>query len=341
MLQAWQQFCSGNSQPLQQCLEAEFPPDECWARADFDRSAEFQRRWQWLEMAQPQLQEFFAARNFPDTWILPLWSVWLPLACQLQDWQRLAHPTPQIIGFLGGQGSGKTTLTTLLKCLLELQGYRVLAWSIDDLYLPYEDRLALAQQDPRLIWRGPPGTHDVSLGRDILQQFKARRPSVAVPRFDKSRHSGAGDRSGFEPVDAVDFVLFEGWFVGAQPLAPERLEQLRWPDPIRTAADRQFAQDMNQALQTYQPLWAMLDHLVVLQLQDYRWSQQWRQQAEQQMRAQGLPGMSDLEIQAFVEYFWRTLHPDLFITPLAADGADLVLEIGADHLPDRVYRPGA
>ncbi|NJN84296.1 MAG: glycerate kinase, partial [Caldilineaceae bacterium] len=315
-----------------------------------DAAAEFERRWQWLNAALPQLQPFFAARQFPDTWFLPLWSVWLPLACQLQDWQRSStrstappSPAPQIIGFLGGQGSGKTTLTTLLKCLLELQDYRVLAWSIDDLYLPYGDRLQLQQQDPRLIWRGPPGTHDVALGLNVLNQFKRGQQPVAVPRFDKSCHDGAGDRMAFETVDPVDFVLFEGWCVGARPIAPCILDQPDLPAPIWTDADRTFAQDMNLALHEYLPLWEQLDRLVVMQLQDYRWSQQWRQQAEQQMRAKGLAGMSDQAIQEFVEYFWKSLHPELFITPLTQEPSwsDLVLEIGVDHLPDRVYRPSA
>ncbi len=307
----------------------------------------FERRWQWLQQALPPLEVFFADRHFSDSWFPPLWSVWLPLACQLQDW-RQAAPTSHaastlVIGLLGGQGSGKTTLTMLMKCLLELQGDRVLAWSLDDLYLPYHDRLALQAQDSRIIWRGPPGTHDVPLGVEILQQLKLGQYPVSVPRFDKSCHAGAGDRTGFEVLPPVDFVLFEGWCVGALPVPNEIFEQTSLPLPIQTTADRAFAQDMNRALQAYIPLWNQLDHLIVMQLQDYRWSQQWRQQAEQQMRAQGLPGMSDPAIQEFVEYFWKALHPEIFITPLTqdADRVDLVLEIGADHLPARVYRPGS
>jgi D-glycerate 3-kinase len=301
----------------------------------------FDRRWQWLQLALPSLKAFFVARQFPDTWILPLWTVWLPLAAQLQDWQQLSPDVPPIIGFLGSQGSGKTTLTALLKLLLELQGQRVLAWSLDDLYLPYADRLALQAQDPRLIWRGPPGTHDVALGRQILRQLQAGG-KAAIPRFDKSAQAGVGDRTGFETVGPVDFVLFEGWCVGARPVALEVLAQPVLPDPIRGAADRTFAQDMNLALHEYVSLWTMLDRLVVLQLQDYRWSLKWRQQAERQMRSAGLPGMDDGAVQQFVEYFWRSLHPELFITPLTQEPGwvDWVIEIGADHQPSRIYCPG-
>ena len=72
-----------------------------------------------------------------------------------------------------------------------------------------------------------------------------------------------------------------------------------------------------------------LDQLMVLYPEDYRISKQWRLQAEHQMKAQGKAGMSDAMIEQFVEYFWRALHPELFVTPLKANGdiTDLVVEI--------------
>jgi D-glycerate 3-kinase len=75
---------------------------------------------------------------------------------------------------------------------------------------------------------------------------------------------------------------------------------------------------------------------------DYRLSQQWRQQAEQQMIATGKPGMTDLQVAEFVEYFWRSLHPELFITPLTKNPklVDLVIEINPDHSVGAIYRPG-
>ena len=40
--------------------------------------------------------------------------------------------------------------------------------------------------------------------------------------------------------------------------------------------------------------------------------------------------MSDEECDRFVEYFWKALHPDLYIKPLL-DTADLVVEIKGDR----------
>ncbi|MBW4527840.1 MAG: glycerate kinase [Phormidium tanganyikae FI6-MK23] len=256
-----------------------------------------------------------------------IWNLWLPLAMQIADW-RQAKQHCLIQGFLGGQGTGKTTLTRMLSIILKQIGYQSVSWSIDDLYLPYVDRVALRNRDPRLVRRGPPGTHDVQLGIEILTQFQQGNFPIALPRFDKSAYGGAGDRTNPERINQADIVLFEGWFMGARPIVSEFNVA-----PITTEVDRQFARDMNEQLRNYVPLWELLDRLIVLYIPDYQLSKRWRKQAEHQMIAQGKAGMSDVEIDQFVEYFWKALHPELFITPMVeqSENVDLILEIGSEH----------
>jgi D-glycerate 3-kinase len=265
---------------------------------------------------------------FPQ--LLTLWEVWLPLALHLAE-RRKMMDQPFVQGILGGQGTGKTTLGAILTLLLDHLGYRTLSWSLDDLYKTYADRCALQAQDPRLIWRGPPGTHDVALGIDVLDQLqRGTSQPIEIPRFDKSLHNGMGDRAVPELVSNVDIVLFEGWFVGVRPVDPSVFEDA--PAPIITESDRAFARDMNIQLQDYLPLWQRLNSLWVLYVPDYQLSKQWRKQAERAMKAAGKPGMSDVEIDTFVDYFWRSLHPELFITS-TLNHADLVIEIQPDHSP--------
>ncbi|MBD1935137.1 MULTISPECIES: glycerate kinase [Cyanophyceae] len=268
-----------------------------------------------------------------------LWNLWLPLAMQLaQSQQQLGHPLIQ--GILGGQGTGKTTLAAILTLILKHLGKSTLSLSLDDLYKTYSDRLALRKQERRLIWRGPPGTHDIDLGLAVLDRL--RHPDgqpIPIPRFDKSAWNGAGDRTQAEIVQGADIVLFEGWFVGVRPIDPVAFENP--PPPILTADDKTFARDMNARLEEYLPLWARLDRLMVLYPVDYRLSLAWRQQAEREMIAAGKSGMSDSEINEFVKFFWKSLHPELFIKPLTTNPnwVDLVIEINADHSPGDVYRP--
>lgn len=270
---------------------------------------------------------------------LSLWNLWLPLAMQLASYrQQLGRPLIQ--GILGVQGTGKTTLATVLSLILTHLGYRTLSLSLDDLYKTYAERQHLQQQDPRLIWRGPPGTHDIELGLQLLDQLRQPNPlhPILVPRFDKSAQEGAGDRTTPEQVENIDIVLFEGWFVGVRPIDPSVFDAST-PAPIDTPADRDFARDMNERLKDYLPLWERLDRLMVLYPTNYRLSQQWRRQAEQQMKAEGKSGMTDSQVDDFVSYFWKSLHPELFITPLIEkpNWVDLAIEINPDRTAGAIY----
>jgi D-glycerate 3-kinase len=253
-----------------------------------------------------------------------LWMLWLPLALQLADARR-AWKRPIVQGVLGGQGLG----------------YQTIGISIDDLYKTHADRQRLKAADPRFIRRGPPGTHDIELGIDILDRL--RQPNVtepiAIPRFDKSLWQGDGDRTEPEMVEGVDIILFEGWFVGVQPVAPSAFDHP--PDPILTAADKSFAREIDARLRDYLPLWERLDRLMVLNPTDYRLSLAWRRQAEHQAISQGKAGMTDTEIEEFVRYFWKSLHPDLFIAPLTQNGnlVDLVVTVNPDRTFGQIYRP--
>jgi len=334
---------------------------EIWASADELRAKAFgitpenlgkviQARSKLLQSVYSEVIQFCQNTGFhSETAILEnLWNLWLPLAMQLAEY-RQQQGYPLIQGILGGQGTGKTTLAAILKIILNHLGYRTLSLSLDDLYKTYADRQLLKQKDPRLIWRGPPGTHDVQLGIAVLDELRQSNdfeleeiPNpkwIQVPRFDKSAWGGEGDRTIPEVVENIDIVLFEGWFVGVRPIDPAAFDTA--PAPILTESDRTFARDMNVKLQDYVPLWERLDRLMVLYPADYRLSQQWRRQAEQKAIASGKSGMTDETVDRFVEYFWRSLHPDLFVKPFARNPnwVDLVIEINGDHSPGAVYRP--
>ncbi|MGL5509091.1 MAG: glycerate kinase [Microcoleaceae cyanobacterium] len=271
------------------------------------------------------------------------WQLWLPLALQIVE-KRQQLNRVLIQGILGGQGTGKTTLGKVLTMLLAKLGYHTVSLSLDDLYKTYSDRQILQKQDPRLIWRGPPGTHDVDLGIDFFNQCQQlsnqNQVNITIPRFDKSLHQGAGDRTTPEIINQVDIVLFEGWFVGVYPIDINSFASAPWP--INTEADRQFARDINTKLKEYLPLWQKLDQLMILHPIDYRLSLTWRKQAEQEMIAQGKSGMTETTIEKFVQYFWQALHPLLFITPLLVNHphipVNLIVEILADHSFGRIYR---
>ena len=295
-----------------------------------------------LQTVYPDLIKFcqkFGFSNSEQT-LITLWYFWLPLAIFFAE-QKNKLASPLIQGILGGQGTGKTTLAAVTRLILSHLGYSSVSISLDDLYKTYQERQLLQTRNPRLIWRGPPGTHDVDLGVQLLDNLRQATPEteISVPHFDKSAYGGAGDRTTPEKIKGVDIVLFEGWFVGVHPISETAFQAP--PAPISTAEDRDFARDMNEQLRNYLPLWERLDSLIVLYPTDYRFCQQWRREAEQKMIAEGKAGMGDEKINQFVEYFWKALHPELFIKPLVSNRelVDLVVEIDINHCPGRIYQP--
>ena len=71
----------------------------------------------------------------------------------------------QIIGLAGGQGAGKSTITQILKLILEIKyNLSVASFSIDDFYKTLNERTSLAKNVHKLFKiRGVPGTHDTNL----------------------------------------------------------------------------------------------------------------------------------------------------------------------------------
>jgi D-glycerate 3-kinase len=310
------------------------------------------QRSQLLRLVYVEVSQSLTTHNIhidpPDAILFILWHYWLPLAQSLAKQQQQIGRT-LIQGLLGGQGTGKTSLGIILQILLSHFGKTFLSISLDDIYKTYADRQKMQVIHPDLIWRGPPSTHDVELGIQVLQQLRDRNVTnpkpIAIPRFDKSLHHGTGDRVAPEISYGADIILFEGWFVGMRPLPVDTLDN--FVTPILSASDRKIAIACNANLHKYAPLWEYLDRLIVIIPENYKYSLQWRLEAEHNLMAAGKAGMSDQQISQFVEYFWKALHPQLFIPPLidrtnanycADHSADLVVEISRSHLPTRIYQ---
>lgn len=267
-----------------------------------------------------------------------IWNFWLPLALELVEKKRQKN-YPFTVGILGGQGTGKTTLTQILPLIWQSLNLSSVGISLDDLYKTYEERQKLLNIDSRLIWRGPPGTHDINLGIKILDQLHQGNYPVDIPRFDKSLYDGSGDRIAPQKVNKTDIIILEGWFIGVQPVSAKAFSNP--PYPIVTQEDKKFALDCNERLKEYLPLWEKLDYLMIFNPEDYRFSLQWRKTAEHEMINQGKTGMSDKEIEKFVHYFWKALHPQIYIESMTKNPllTDLVVNINYDHTITKIDRP--
>lgn len=166
---------------------------------------------------------------------------------------------PYILGVSGVQGCGKTTFASRISNHIEkVHDARVVVLSIDDFYLPHDDRVALAKAHPNnalLRTRGVPGTHDIKLA---LQTFSAlsEGQEVKLPRFDKSAHKGAGDRVSESlwvtitpSKDPVDVVLFEGWCVGFSSIGEDKVREAHASSQkSRKSGEQLWRHDVESAL---------------------------------------------------------------------------------------------
>ena len=124
----------------------------------------------------------------------------------------------------GSQGSGKSTLSKLIKIIIEkTSSKKVMLLSIDDYYLSKIDRYNLSQQiHPLLITRGVPGTHNIKKLKEHLGQFKKKQFPIITPTFNKLKDDISKKTKVF---NKADILILEGWCCGAKPIAKNYLHK--------------------------------------------------------------------------------------------------------------------
>jgi D-glycerate 3-kinase len=270
-------------------------------------------------MAYPWLDDFLAAERLPAAFRNTVEAVCAPLA-ELAAQAHAAKGGPAVIGLCGAQGSGKTTIAAATRALLMARGLSAVVLSLDDLYLPREARARLAAEvHPLMATRGPPGTHDVALGLEVLARLAGRGP-VALPRFDKASDTRR-PRSDWPDVQGpIDVVLLEGWCVGARPQSSEALRE-----PVNALerdedGDGRWRGFVNATLAgAYPPLFERLDRLALLQAPGFEVVAGWRAEQEAKLRARTGSGLAPGEITRFVAHYERLTRWILEEMPARAD----------------------
>jgi len=250
---------------------------------------------------------------------------WRPLARDIAAW-RAAATMPLVVGINGAQGSGKSTLAAFLEqALLPALGLGAATLSLDDLYLPRADRLALAREvHPLFATRGVPGTHDAALGGALIDALRAPgRAPVRVPRFSKADDDRLPESAWRSATARPDIILFEGWCVGATPEAPEALLAPVNALEAEEDADGIWRSHVNAALAgDYAALFARIDRLVMLRPPGFDSAFANRLLQERKLRDRaGAAGrvMSDAEVERFVRHYERLTRHMFADLPQRAD----------------------
>ena len=90
--------------------------------------------------------------------------------------KKANNKKPYLVGLAGGQGTGKTTISSIIKIILEKYfKLKVFKISIDDFYKTRKERLNLSKKiHPMLMTRGVPGTHDVQMMLNFFKKSKSK-----------------------------------------------------------------------------------------------------------------------------------------------------------------------
>jgi len=274
-------------------------------------------------MTDEWLAQFLTAERLPASYGETVETVALPLARRIEtDAAQAAGGL--VVGVCGAQASGKSTLTAVVRRLLEQRGLNVALFSLDDIYLTRVERQVLARDvHPLFSVRGVPGTHDVDWGEALLTGLR-RAGETFLPAFDKA----SDDRKpGAAFAGPADVVLFEGWCVGAKPQDPAALAE-----PINELERDQDPQGVwrtyaNQALAgPYQALFSRLDLLVMLQAPSFDVVLDWRVEQERKLRERlareggdASRVMSDGQVETFIRHYERLTRWILEEMPRRAD----------------------
>ncbi|WP_432470881.1 hypothetical protein [Amphritea sp. HPY] len=276
-------------------------------------------------------------------------SIYVPLGAWLVA-RKEQQQGPLVVGINGAQGAGKSTLFNLLEVILEDGfGLKVVGLSIDDLYKTRAEREQLATTvHPLLQPRGVPGTHDVSLGIELLRDLKSGAEQIVkIPAFDKSIDDRCSPALWQEWSGEADIVVLEGWCVGAHAQNTAELQQ-----PVNSLeADedpdgcwRNYVND--QLAGPYKELFDMIDVLVMLKVPSMEAVFSWRSQQEKklaervkyiydtQQPTQHLRIMDEAQIKRFIQHYERLTRNMLQEMP---GRADICLELNENHKTSKIH----
>jgi len=238
---------------------------------------------------------------------------------------------PFIIGLNGAQGSGKSTLVHLISDVLDIDyGLKTAFLSIDDFYKTQKERQKMARETHSLFaTRGVPGTHDIDLGLQTIQNLKKAHNKIitVLPRFNKARDDRVPENEWPTFIGKPDIILFEGWCVGSQPQEDHLLTQPVNNLETEKDPDTKWRSTVNNQLKgLYAKLFNNLDFLILLNAPNFECAFKWRQEQEHKLiqklhhKNQDISQtMDDTTLSHFMMFYERLTRHNLETLPARAN----------------------
>ena len=260
--------------------------------------------------------------------------------------KKINNKQPYFVGLAGGQGTGKTTISSLLEIILrkyfKLNVFKI---SIDDFYRTRKERFNLSKKvHPLLMTRGVPGTHDIKIMLDFFRKSKTKKfKSFKLPKFNKAIDDRCKKNQWYTIKKRPDVVIFEGWCVGAR--AEKNSTIKKSINSLEKANDAQliWRNYVNKQLKTkYKKLYDQLDCLVYLKAKNFSLLQKWRLIQEKKLwlknknKKTNNKIMSKGDVINFMQTYQRVTQ-NMF--KFAPSYASVILNLNSNHqIKSAVYK---
>jgi len=246
----------------------------------------------------------------------------------------LKNKKTKVIGLTGGQGSGKSTISNILKIILK-KGFNleIVIFSIDDFYKTFKERKIMSKKiSPLFLTRGVPGTHDTGMLLNCIKNLRSTKfKKTVIPKFDKSIDDRSVRSKWIKVNKKPNIIIFEGWCVG---VTPQKKKDLITPiNKLERHKDKKkvWRKKVNTELKKdYYRIFNLIDKIIFLKVPSFRYVLKWRLLQEKKLRAtsKGKQTMSDEQINNFIMYYERLTKHMLKILPKKAN---FVINIDKQH----------
>ncbi|MAH89710.1 MAG: uridine kinase [Candidatus Pelagibacter sp.] len=236
-------------------------------------------------------------------------NFYLPLCLKLFKIYKTKN-RPILIGLSGSQGSGKSTISQIIKIILNTNfNLNVISFSIDDFYKTLFERKKLSKSiHPLFMTRGVPGTHDSKMLYNTIKILLNKNfHSIKIPKFDKSIDDRSKSKFWQKIKKKPDIIIFEGWCVGAKP---QTFKELKKPMNILEKDEDTkltWRKKVNNELKTnYKKIFNLLDKKIYLKVPNFRFVLKWRLLQEKKLKFKFKKKvMTSNEITRFIMFYER------------------------------------
>ena len=252
---------------------------------------------------------------------------------------------PYFVGLAGGQGTGKTTSSSLIKIILtkyfKLKVFRI---SIDDFYKTRKERIRLSKRvHPMLLTRGVPGTHDINMMLNFFKKAKSKKfKRLKLPTFNKAIDDRFNKKRWYDLKEKPDVIIFEGWCVGAKAEKNNTLNKTINLMEKNKDKKKIWRKYVNQQLKSkYKNLYSQLNCLIYLRAKNFNLLQKWRLKQERKLllsskKNSKLKIMNKEDVLSFMQTYQRVTQNMFKNMPKYAS---IILNLNSNHqIKTAVYK---